>query len=64
MNVFSFLGQYSFYIFLLWCVAERKTLLSDCTDGNVERLIREENESLNYMEAKIVLTRFSNRRVG
>lgn len=37
---------------------------SDCMDGNVERLIREEQAELNSWEARIILARMEKERVA
>ena len=38
--------------------------MDDLSDGNVERLIREERASLNAWEARIVLARMEKEKVG
>ena len=60
MTLADFITQSLFLLFLLICVAERRTLL-DLTDGNVERL---ERERLECEEAARVLARMSPYRVS
>ncbi len=47
MEVIDLFAQYSIFMFLLFCIKHRG-LLIDMTDGNVERLEREERR---YQEA-------------
>ena len=47
MEMIDFIAQYTFFMFLLVCIKHRDILI-DMTDGNVERLEREERR---YQEA-------------
>lgn len=59
MEVMDLLAQYLFLMFLLFCVKHRG-LLYDMTDGNVERLEREERR---YQEALWWISNMEERKV-
>ena len=59
MEVMDLLAQYSVFMFLLVCIKYRH-VLEDMTDGNVERLKREERR---YQEALWWLSNMEERKV-
>ena len=59
MEVMDLLAQYSVFMFLLVCIKYRH-VLEDMTDGNVERLEREERR---YQEALWWISNMEERKV-
>lgn len=59
MEVMGLLAQYLFLMFLLFCIKHRGILI-DMTDGNVERLEREDKR---YQEALWWLSNMKERKV-
>lgn len=59
MEVMDLLAQYLFLMFLLFCIKHRDILI-DMTDGNVERLEREDKR---YQEALWWLSNMEERKV-
>ncbi len=59
MEVIDLFAQYSIFMFLLFCIKHRGILI-DMTDGNVERLEREDKR---YQEALWWLSNMKERKV-
>lgn len=64
MELASALAQFAVLMVLVLAVKYRKVLINDCSDGNVERLEREERQELDAFAAKILLARMSRTRIG
>ena len=47
-----------FLLLVKYCKVLAK-FIDDCSDGNVERLIREEKEDLDSLEARIILSKMN-----
>jgi len=62
MNAADFIAQYALVILAVLTVAHRD-LWPWMGDGNIERVIRQEQRDLDAFSAKIILARMSSRRV-